>query len=246
MKPLLFLLTFSLHASPYVEQRIASAGEIIQKDKSKPKGYNDLAIALAKRFRETGDPAYLKQAEDAVQESLRLAPANFDGRKARVAIRLQERRYADALEEAQALNKQVPDDNPVYGYIADAQIALGNYAEAEAATQTMLDMHRVNAPALQRGAELREIYGDLEGAREWWNSALRLTSATDTEERAWIATHLAMVDLHAGTLDRAEKILQEILKQEPGYPAAVNALARVRLDSKLPKPVAPYPLAHPW
>ncbi|MDQ6664903.1 MAG: tetratricopeptide repeat protein [Acidobacteriota bacterium] len=223
------MLALTLQASPFVEQRIASARELIQKDKSNPRGYNDLAIALAKRYRETRDPAYLKQSEDAIRESLRLAPANFDGRKARVIVRLQQRRFADALEEAQVLNKQIPDDNLIYGFIADAQIALGNYTEAEAATQRMLDMHRVNAPALQRGAELREVYGDFEGAREWWNSALRLTSVSDTEERAWIATHLALVELHDGKLDQAEKVLKEALQREPDYPEAIEALARVRM-----------------
>ncbi|MDQ6665043.1 MAG: tetratricopeptide repeat protein, partial [Acidobacteriota bacterium] len=224
-----WLLAFTLQASPFVERRIASARELIQKNKNDSRGYNDLAMALAKRFRETGDPAYLKQSEEALGKSFRLAPTNFEGRKARVFIRLQERRFADALEEAQALNKQTPDDNTIYGFIADAQIALGNYPEADAATQRMLDMHRVNAPALQRGAELREVYGDFDGAREWWNSALRLTSASDTEERAWIATHLALVDLHAGKPDGADTILEEALKREPDYPEAIEALARVRM-----------------
>ncbi len=230
----LLLLAFSLQASPYVDQRIAYAKEQIKKQKDRPQGYSDLAIALARRARETDDPAYLKQAEDAINDSLRVAPANFEARKARVIVRLQQNRFADALEEAQALNKQVADDNLTYGLIADAQIALGNYQEAEKATQFMIDMQQVNAPGIKRGAELRELFGFPEGANDWWNSALRITSANDTEERAWILTRMAQVQLRVGKKDIADKYLQQAFALDPDYPWALTAMAMVRMAQERP------------
>ena len=230
----LFLLALTLHASPYVDQRIAYAKEQIKKQKDRPQGYSDLAIALARRARETGDPAYLKQAEDAINDSLRIAPANFEARKARVIVRLQQNRFADALEEAQALNKQIPDDNLTYGLIADAQIALGNYREAEKATQFMIDMQQVNAPGIKRGADLRELFGFPEGANDWWNSALRITSANDTEERAWILTRMAHVQLRVGKKDVADKYLQQAFSLDPNYPWALTAMAMVRIAQERP------------
>ena len=50
---LLLCATVELQGSPYLEQRIAYARAAIQKEKTNPQGYSDLAIASARRARET-------------------------------------------------------------------------------------------------------------------------------------------------------------------------------------------------
>ena len=47
-----------------------------------------------------------------------------------------------------------------YGYIAEADIALGDYSEAETNAQWMMDMRPNNTPALLVGAKLRTLYGE--------------------------------------------------------------------------------------
>jgi len=184
--------------------------------------------ALLKTARSTGDPSYLAQAETEIDGILARAPLDFDAKKMRVAVHLAQHRYSEALAEATVLNKQMPDDNLLYGYIADAQIALGNYSAAEKATQWMIDQRPVNAPGLQRGARLREVFGYNEPALEWWNSSLRLTSSADREERAWIFVNISRVHLRLGKTAEAEKDARQALALVPAYPWALDALAAAK------------------
>jgi len=152
------------------QKAIASAQEQIQKNAAPPEGYNELAKALVRRARETGDADYYGQAARAVEESLRIEPDNFEGQKARVMVMLGRQEFFAALELARKLNKRIPDDVLLYGLITDACMALGDYAEAEAKAQWMINMRRGNVPAMIRGAFLRTVFGETEGALEWLTS----------------------------------------------------------------------------
>jgi len=132
------------------------------------------------------------------------------------------------LEQAKALNRLVPDDNLVYGLMADAAVELGEYKEAEEAAQWMIDLRSVNVPGFQRGATLRELFGDFDGALDWLNSAFRMTSSNEVEERAWILTRIARLELRSGKIETAEKRLHEALALVADYPHAIEFLAQVR------------------
>ena len=215
--------------SPSPAQKAARAAqEQIKKDPTQSQAYNDLAKALVRRARETADPDYYKQAERAVADSLRVEPDNFEGYKARVTILLGRHEYASALDLARKLNKRIPDDVLLYGYIGEACMELGDYAEAEAKIQWMVNMRRVNLPATIRGAFLRVAFGDVEGALEWLTSAFKLTSFTETEERAWLLTHIARLRLQTGKLDLADQLLNQALGLFPDYYFTLDALADTR------------------
>ena len=66
--------------------------------------------------------------------------------------------------------------------IAEADIALGNYPEAETNAQWMMNMRPNNTPALLIGAKLRTLYGDAHGAIEFLNRAYSQTSPTEVED----------------------------------------------------------------
>ena len=74
-------------------------------------------------------------------------------------------------EEAKKLNKRMPDDVMIYGFLTDANVELGNYKDAETAAQSMLDLRPGNLPALTRAAYLRELFGDIDGSLELMNMA---------------------------------------------------------------------------
>jgi tetratricopeptide (TPR) repeat protein len=229
MKAVLVLLISSvaLSAEPtLIEQRIAEARQAILKNGKDAAGYNALAIALVRRARETANTARCVDAETPVAESLKIAPTGFDGRRARVAVWLCESRWADALEEATTLHKQVMDDVITWGYIADAQTALGNYEDAAKAVQWMVNMRQASPQALQRGARVREAYGLNDGALEWWTSALHLTSGSDLEERAWLLTHIARLQRMVGKIDAADESVKQALALVPDYPWALDEQGR--------------------
>ena len=48
--------------------------------------------------------------------------------------------FAERASWPRALNKRVPDDVMVYGLLTDANVELGDYAEAEKACQWMLNL----------------------------------------------------------------------------------------------------------
>lgn len=226
---LLALVAAAETTAPSPAQRaIAGAQMLIKKDPSQSEGYNDLAKALVRRGRETADPDYYNQADRALQDSFRAEPDNFEGYKSRVMIQLGRHEYAEALDLAKKLNKRIPDDMLLYGLIADACMELGDYTEAEAKAQWMINMRRGNVPALIRGAFLRAAFGEVEGALEWLTSSFKLTSFTETEERAWLLTHIARLRLQTGKLELADQLLNQSLELFPDYYFTLDSLADVR------------------
>ncbi len=164
--------------------------------------------------------------------SLQRSPNNFETEKKQVSILLGEHEYPAALEAAKILNKRVPDDVMVYGLLTDANVALGNYKDAEVAAQWMLNLRRGNRPALIRAAQLRELFGELEGAYQLMDLAFQSTPPADTEERASILTQMGHFRLASGNSDAAEKLFQQALKAFPAYPSALRNLAQVRVVQK--------------
>ena len=210
------------------QEKIQAAQAAIEKTPDKHQPYNDQAVALARRARETADLTYCQQAQDALDQSLRLAPNNPEGERAQILVLLCRQEYAEALEKARVLNRRAPDDVATWGYIAEAASALGDYDQAEKAAQWMLDLRPGNVPGLLCGAALRKIYGENEGALEFLSQAYRETPPFQTEDVAWILSRMADLQLMAGKVDLAAQALDQSLTVFPGYYLALEGLARVR------------------
>jgi tetratricopeptide (TPR) repeat protein len=210
------------------QQKISWAEAAIKTHSDHCQPYNDLAVAYVQRERETADPSYYELAETALQKSFLVAPDNLEGQKARIMILLGRGEFRRALELARALNKRTPDDVLLYGYIADAAMALGDYRDAEEAAQWMLDMRPGNVPGLLRGAALRRLYGDARGATDLFFQAYQQMGPTQTEELAWTLTQMADLQFSIGDVEGSKKLLDSALQQFPGYYAALEALARVQ------------------
>ncbi|HEY7097693.1 MAG TPA: hypothetical protein VH437_13285 [Terriglobales bacterium] len=241
MKPLAFLLLISsslLFAQDTTqtltpaEQNVAAARKIIEQKPVQYMGYNQLAMALARRARETSDTTYYTQAQEALNKSMDLAPGNVEGEKIHVWLLLGQHDFPAALDAAKALNKRVPDDVLVYGFMTDANAELGNYHAAEKAAQWMLDLRPGNLPGLTRAAYLRELFGDVEGAIELMSQAYQSTPPTENEDRAWILTQIGHLQLMWGKIEEAGKTLQQALVVFPNYHYALGNLAKVRLQQK--------------
>jgi tetratricopeptide (TPR) repeat protein len=209
--------------------KVAQARRVIAKAPDQARGYAQLAMALARRARETADPAFYAQGEEAVKKALAVSPGDFEARKAQVWLRLGRHEFAQARDAARELNRIAPDDLQVYGFLVDACAELGDYAEAEKAAQWMLDLRPGNVPGLTRAAYLRETFGDLEGALELMVAALQQTPAAEVEDRAWLLTQIAHLQSTAGRTSEAEATLTQALALFPGYHYALAEMARVRL-----------------
>ena len=216
-------------ADPTPAQRRIEAARGAVAARPEAAAYNDLALALAQRARETADPDFYDQAQQALQRSLQLAPGNFGARKIGVWVLLGQHEFARALDEARALNRAMPDDLQVYGFLVDANAELGRYDAAEEAAQWMLDLRPGNVPALTRAAYLRELFGDVEGALDLMGQAYGRIPVNEVEDRAWILAQVAHLQLSIGDTKRAEAACLEALRLFPDYHYALGQLANVRL-----------------
>jgi len=213
------------------QQRIVVAEKALGSNKTVD-GYNELALAFARRARETADGTNYDRADEAIDASLKLSPDNLEALKMRAWVLLGRHEFARALELAVALNKRNADDLLIYGFLTDANAELGRYKEAEDACQWMLDLRPGNIPALTRAAYLRELFGDIEGAVELMNAAYDRTPPSEIEDRAWILTQIGHLAIIAGRIDDAERVLTDALALFPDYHYALANLAKVRSAQK--------------
>ena len=211
------------------QQRIAAARQQLKADPKKVQAYNELALAFLRRARETADPSYMNNAEDALAQGLKLDSADFQLQRTRVALLLSRHQFIQAKELASALNRRVPDDVMTYGYLAEADIALGNYPDAETNAQWMMNLRPNNTPALLVGAKLRMLYGDNHGAIEFLNRAYEQTSPIEVEDQAWIANQIASIQIESGQNDEASRTLEQAEQLFANCPYTMENLARIRM-----------------
>lgn len=211
------------------EQRISWAQAAIQENPERSQQYNELAMAYVRRVRETANTSWYDHAERALQESLQISPENLEAQRTEAAVLIGRKEFAKALDILKVLNAKMPDDLTTYGLVVDADIALGNYKDAETATQWMLDLRPGNIPGLLRGARLRRLFGDTEGAMQLYSASYQQVPQTQTEDLAWILTQMANLDLSTGNVEGADKLLQSALGKFPNYYLALESEARVRM-----------------
>ncbi len=214
------------------EQRITALTKVVAANPGKPEPYIELALAYARRARETSDTIYYAKADEAIARALELAPGHFEAMKMRVWVLLGKHEFRQALDLAKVLNKQTPDDLLVYGFLTDANVELGNYEDAESACQWMLDLRPGNIPAFTRAAYLREIFGDVDGAVELMTAAFHRTPVTEIEDRAWMLTQIGHLEWAAGRIENADRVLTEALGLVPDYHYALASMAKVRTSQK--------------
>jgi tetratricopeptide (TPR) repeat protein len=222
--------SITLSATTSSAQAITNARAVIAKNPKGADGYTALGLALCHRGEETSDASSYTEAEQALSKAQELAPDNFDAAKAQVCVALGRHEFARARDAATVLNKRVPDDVMVYGYLVDANVALGNYGEAEKAAQWMLNLRPGNTPALIRAAGLREVFGDQEGAIELLRMVLDATAPGDAERRSRTLTQIAHLNLEIGNLDAAEAELTQALRLLPNDRSALNDMAQLYLQ----------------
>ncbi len=224
------------------QARIASAKRQLEANPTKIQVLNELALAYIGRARESDNPKFYEDAAQTITRGLALDPKDFQLQKAHVALLLGLKQFAKAKDEATLLNHLTPDDVITYGYLAEAEVGLGDLASAEKNAQWMLNMRPNNVPGLLLGATLRARYGDPAGALEFLKIAYAETSPNEVEELAWIANQIASVQMSSGHPEAALPTLERAEQLFPGYPYTQRNMARVRelqAGSKYPDPGAP-------
>lgn len=185
-----------------------------------------LSDALLRQTRVTGNAGLAAIAEKALVRVLTDEPLDYDARRMLGAVYLSEHRFRDAIREAERASSTRPTDDWNYGVLGDGHLELGEYDQAFAAFQRMLDL-RPTAGAYARAAYAFELRGRLDAALEAMRLSTDATPPNDPESLAW--HHAQMGDLYRqlGRLEEADREYRWAEHSFPGHPFAMIGAAKL-------------------
>lgn len=148
--------------------------------RANPSDYADLAVLgleYVQQAKITVDPAYYPRARGVLSESLALnSTDNYQAMAGEAAYHAALHDFATARSWAQRGLRIDPYSTALYGSLADADTQLGDYSDAETATQKMLDLDP-GVPALTRAEYVYELRGQVDRARAMLARALSAASS---------------------------------------------------------------------
>lgn len=196
-----------------------------------------LGRAFVRKARQESDPRYYQQADDAVQRALKLEPEHAGALQVRQAVLLSDHRFAEAKELATKQVKKQPRDAVAWGVIGDSALELGDYDTAEQAYQAMIDV-KPDLRSYNRGAWMRWLLGDSDGAVELMQLATAAQGSRESEPRAFCRVQLGDLFFHRGQYAEARVQYDLALRDQPGYATAYLSRGRLSLGEKEAKALA--------
>ncbi len=195
-----------------------------------------LAQIFVNEARVTGEhghyyPAALKMVDQALNINKGLDQnLEFLALSTKASVQLSQHDFASALETAKRAIRINPHNAQIYGALVDANVELGNYDAAVEASDQMVSI-RPDLRSYSRVSYLREIYGDVDGAIEAMEMAVK-AGYPGYESTAWARLTLGEIHQRYGNKEAARKQYETILKERPNYPFAIAALGDLALDAK--------------
>ena len=187
-----------------------------------------LSMAYVQEGRVTGNHAYYDEAAfKLVSQVLEKEPKNYDGLCVKTTILLSQHHFADALTAATEFSKLYPDAAFGYGLLTDANLELGNYADAIAACDKMNAL-RPDLRSYSRAAYLREIHGDYVGAKNAMSLAVK-AGVPALEQTEWCRVQLGHLYEKTNELAKAEELYRQSLALRPDYAYGLAGLGRLAL-----------------
>ena len=176
------------------------------------------------KARDNGDPGNYDRAELSFDAALRRDPRSVDALLGAGELAGLRHDFSEQLRRGMEALRLVPELVSAYPVIADAQIELGRYRDAERTLQRLLDV-KPNLTSYARVSYLRELTGDLAGAVE----AMRLGASAGggaPENAAYVQVLLGDLELQRGRPEAARLAYTSALRSLPGYPAGLVGIAR--------------------
>ncbi|MFG3409644.1 tetratricopeptide repeat protein [Streptomyces sp. NPDC048142] len=208
------------HVSP-----IDAAREATEAYPDDPAVWAGLARAEIEQARTTLDAGRLAAADKALRRSLALDGAgNYGAVTGQGLLANARHEFAEGRAYGLRATRMAPDRPDGYAVLADAEIQLGNYPQARAAVQRMLDIAPATA-AYSRAAYDLETDGRPEDAAIALQRAL--DSAVTPDERGFVEARLGDLAWSLGRVDQAERHYRRALAAVPDHPYGQAGIARV-------------------
>jgi len=226
-------LSAAVPGIPATEQRereIALFEERVRTDPYSPEDRGWLASLLLLRGRAVGNDGDVHRAETLARESLELRAAhNASAALTLSASLLEQHRFAEALEVAERLVAQEPENVGYRAHLAEVQVEIGDYRGA-AATFGSLQSARGNMGVAARLARWAEIEGRTTDARNLLYAARDQASRhyrLSADQVAWFHLRLGDHEMQNGRLKEAAASFRDGLAARPDDHRVMFALARL-------------------
>lgn len=140
-------------------------------------------------------------------------------------VQLTLHQFEDALQTGQTALQINPHNAGVYGVLIDANVELGNYEQAVKMADKMVSI-RPDLRSYSRISYLREIHGEMEGAIEAMDMAVK-AGFPGQDQTEWCRVQLGNLYERTGQLDYAEMHYRTALEHRENYPWALGALGNL-------------------
>ena len=185
------------------------------------------------RVRTSEDPIHYAAAERALAKARRLDPRSAGVALAHGELAMSKHHFRAGLRWGLRARRLAPDTVRPLGLIADAQIELGRYADAERTLQRLVEL-KPGVAAYSRISYFRELHGDLAGAAE----AMRLAvsaAGTKPADSAGLRVLLGQLELAQGRTAAGERLFRMVLASDAENAKALDGLADVELAKGRPR-----------
>ncbi|MGZ5283797.1 MAG: tetratricopeptide repeat protein, partial [Bacteroidia bacterium] len=190
-----------------------------------------LAYAFMDEARITGEhPYYYPVALKLIDEVLKADEKNYFALAGKASVLLSQHKFAEAKEVATKAMNIDPEMYLIYGALCDANVELGDYAEAVKMADKMVSL-KPELSSYARVSYLREIHGDINGAIDAMKMAVE-AGYPGSEQTAWTRVTLGKLYESIGDLANAETHYLIALDQRPNYAFAVAGLGSVEKAKK--------------
>jgi len=181
-----------------------------------------LADLYLRQARQTGDLGAYEKADGALQHALQLQPGDPGASASKASLLYSEHRFTEALDLASSVYQKDSRFLQALVTVADAQMSLGRYADAEKTYQELSGKNST-PPLLARIAYLEFLKGNTEQAITLMLRATEQRRASDeaSEGAAWYELRLGDLYLSAGRFEDANQHYQEALVKATGYDRAM-------------------------
>ncbi len=190
----------------------------------------NLAQLFIREARVTGEhghyyPAALEMCADILARDDISKDLLFRTLTTKAGVQLSLHSFAEALEtgkKALALNSM---NAQIHGVLVDSYVEIGDYENAIKHADKMISI-KPDLRSYSRVSYLREIHGDVKGAKEAMQLAVD-AGYPGYDETAWAMITLGDLYKRYGELDKAKVIYESILLERKDYPFAIASIADI-------------------
>lgn len=203
---------------------VARLEETVAEGEADARSLSLLGLAYLQRARETADASYYPRAQSALGRAARLDRRDSVAVTGLASLAASRHQFRESLRLARRAVVLAPDTARGYGILGDALVELGRYDEAFRAFERMVEL-KPSLSGYARIAYARELLGRPRQALEAMELALD-ASGNVPEPTAWTLVEIGKLHFSLGELTQARQAFRSALAVLPGYPFALDGLAR--------------------